>query len=227
MCGRFSLTLSSEDLLEYFLLSEGYNLEPRYNIAPSQEITAVRLEEGQRRLVSLHWGLIPFWADDRKIGYRTINARSETAHKSPAFRAAFRSRRCLIPATGFFEWDKLQGSRQPFFIYRTDGKPMTFAGLWEHWEDKEGKEFIESCTILTTDAAEPVARLHDRMPVILEPGDFDLWLDPQEQNLEQLRNLMHPTEQGVLSMHPVSRYVNKAGNEGEKCLEPAEGGKYH
>jgi putative SOS response-associated peptidase YedK len=223
MCGRFSLTLSSEDLLEYFLLSEGYNLEPRYNIAPSQEITAVRLEEGQRRLVSLHWGLIPFWADDRKIGYRTINARSETAHKSPAFRAAFRSRRCLIPATGFFEWDKLQGSRQPFFIYRTDGKPMTFAGLWEHWEDKEGKEFIESCTILTTDAAEPVARLHDRMPVILEPGDFDLWLDPQEQNLEQLRNLMHPTEQGVLSMHPVSRYVNKAGNVGEKCLEPAEG----
>jgi putative SOS response-associated peptidase YedK len=226
MCGRFSLTLSSEDLLEYFLLSEGYNLEPRYNIAPSQEITAVRLEEGQRRLVSLHWGLIPFWADDRKIGYRTINARSETAHKSPAFRAAFRSRRCLIPATGFFEWDKLQGSRQPFFIYRTDGKPMTFAGLWEHWEDKEGKEFIESCTILTTDAAEPVARLHDRMPVILEPGDFDLWLDPQEQNLEQLRNLMHPTEQGVLSMHPVSRYVNKAGNVGEKCLEPAEGSKY-
>jgi putative SOS response-associated peptidase YedK len=226
MCGRFSLTLSSEDLREYFLLSEGYNLEPRYNIAPSQEITAVRLEEGQRRLVSLHWGLIPFWADDRKIGYRTINARSETAHKSPAFRAAFRSRRCLIPATGFFEWDKLQGSRQPFFIYRTDGKPMTFAGLWEHWEDKEGKEFIESCTILTTDAAEPVARLHDRMPVILEPGDFDLWLDPQEQNLEQLRNLMHPTEQGVLSMHPVSRYVNKAGNVGEKCLEPAEGSKY-
>jgi len=226
MCGRFSLTLSSEDLLEYFLLSEGYNLEPRYNIAPSQEITAVRLEEGQRRLVSLHWGLIPFWADDRKIGYRTINARSETAHKSPAFRAAFRSRRCLIPATGFFEWDKLQGSRQPFFIYRTDGKPMTFAGLWEHWEDKEGKELIESCSILTTDAAEPVARLHDRMPVILEPGDFDLWLDPQEQNLEQLRDLMHPTDQGVLSMHPVSRYVNKAGNEGEKCLEPAEGGKY-
>jgi len=219
MCGRFSLTLSFKDLRDYFLLNEGFDPEARYNIAPSQDVAAVRLEEGHRRLVSLHWGLIPFWADDLKIGYRTINARSETAHKTPSFRAAFRSRRCLIPASGFYEWEKKQGTKQPYFIYRTDGKPMAFAGLWEHWEDKEGKEVIESGTILTTDAADPVARLHDRMPVILEPKDFDLWLAPKEQNIDLLRKLLKPAASEVLSIYAVSKYVNKAGNEGERCVE--------
>lgn len=129
----------------------------------------------------------------------------------------------LIPANGFFEWDKKEGTKQPFFIHRTDEKPMAFAGLWEHWEDKEGKEIIESCTILTINASEPVASLHDRMPVILEPEDFNIWLDPQEQKIEHLRNLLHPAAAGILSMYPVSKYVNKAGNEGEKCIEPAKG----
>lgn len=225
MCGRFSLTLSFKDLRDYFLLNEGFDPEARYNIAPSQDVAAVRLEQGERHLVSLHWGLIPFWADDRKIGYRTLNARSETAHKSPAFRAAFRGRRCLIPANGFYEWDKKHGTKQPYFIYRTDEKPMAFAGLWEHWEDKESKEIIESCTILTTEASDPVSRLHDRMPVILEPEEFDLWLDPGEHDIKKLRNLMQPTAPGILSMYPVSKYVNKAGNEGEKCIEPTEADK--
>jgi len=216
------MTFSSRDLHDYFHLDEAFAPDPRFNIAPSQDVAAVRQEEGRRRLVSLHWGLIPFWADDRKIGYRTLNARSETAHKSPAFRAAFHSRRCLIPADGFFEWDKKEGTKQPFFIHRTDERPMAFAGLWEHWEDKEGKEIIESCTILTTDASKPVASLHDRMPVILEPEDFDLWLDPQEQKIERLRDLLHPAAPGILSMYPVSRYVNKASNEGKECVEPIE-----
>jgi putative SOS response-associated peptidase YedK len=224
MCGRFSSTFSSRDLREYFLLGEGFDPEPRYNIAPSQDVAAVRLEEGKRRLVLLHWGLTPFWADDRTIAYRTLNARSETAHKSPAFRAAFSSRRCLIPANGFFEWDKKEGSKQPYFIHRADEKPMALAGLWERWENKEGKEVVESCTILTTDAAEPVARLHDRMPVILEPEDFNLWLDPQENKIERLRDLLHPAAPGILTMYPVSRYVNKAGNEGEKCIEETHAG---
>ncbi|WP_283775462.1 SOS response-associated peptidase [Desulfuromonas sp. CSMB_57] len=220
MCGRFSMTYSRTVLRDYFLLDDTFDPEPRYNIAPGQDIAAVRQEEGRRRLVSLHWGLIPFWADDRKIGYRTLNARSETAHGKPAFRAAFRSRRCLIPATGFYEWNKRAGTRQPYYIYRTDRKPMAFAGLWEHWEDREGKETIESCTILTTEAAHPVAVLHDRMPVILESENFHLWLDPHEQRVEKLLDLIGSTTLGTLAMYPVAKYVNKAGNEGKGCIEP-------
>jgi putative SOS response-associated peptidase YedK len=222
MCGRFSLTFTYDDLLEYFQLAQGLALEPRYNIAPSQQVAAVRVEEGERRLVLLRWGLIPCWAADPKIGYRMINARAETAHKTPAFRAAFRGRRCLIAATGFYEWDKMGGTRQPFHIQRADGNPLAFAGLWEHWEEKEGKEVIESCTILTTTADGPVARLHDRMPVILEPEDFTLWLDPEERRVDRLRELLQPTAPGVLDMYPVSSFVNKAGNEGERCVEPVE-----
>jgi putative SOS response-associated peptidase YedK len=221
MCGRFSLTYTDQDLLEYFQLARGLDLEPRYNIAPSQPVAAVRVEEGERRLVLLRWGLIPFWANDPKVGYKMINARAETAHKTPAFRAAFRGRRCLIPASGYYEWDKKGGSRQPYHILRADGQPMALAGLWEHWEGEEGKTVIESCTILTTAASEPVARLHDRMPVILEPEDFDRWLDPGEQRVERLRELLQPAAPGVLSMHPISPYVNKASNEGERCIEPA------
>jgi len=219
MCGRFSLIAGNEGLVNYFGLARGLALEPRYNIAPSQPVAAVREEEGERRLALLRWGLIPFWANDPKVGYRMINARAETAHKTPAFRAAFRGRRCLIPASGFYEWDKKGGDRQPYHILRADGQPLALAGLWEHWEGEEGKAVIESCTILTTAASEPVARLHDRMPVILEPEDFDLWLDPGEQGVERLRWLFEPAA-GVLEMYPVSSYVNKATNEGERCVEP-------
>ena len=221
MCGRFSLTASNEGLVNYFGLARGLALEPRYNIAPSQQVAAVRVEAGERRLVLLRWGLVPFWAGDPKIGYKMINARAETAQKTPAFRAAFRGRRCLIPASGFYEWDKKGGSRQPYHLRREDGQPLALAGLWEHWEGEEGKTVIESCTILTTAASEPVARLHDRMPVILEPEDFDLWLDPREKRVDRLRALLGPAAPGVLGMVAVTPYVNKATNEGEKCLEPA------
>jgi putative SOS response-associated peptidase YedK len=220
MCGRFSQTLSFEILREYFNLDEGVAFPPRYNIAPSLDVNAVRQEEGQRRLVALHWGLIPFWAKDRKIGYKTLNARSETAHKTPSFRAAFRSRRCLIPASGFFEWEKIKGSKQPHFIYRVDEQPLALAGLWERWEDKEKGETVESCTILTTAASQPVAGLHDRMPVILEPEDFARWLDPKEQNVERLRQLLQPAAPGTLTHYPVSTYVNRADQEGPECIAP-------
>jgi len=217
------MTFSSKDLRAHFLLRECTVPEPRYNIAPPQDEVAIRVDEGQRRMVLLNWGLIPFWAKDRKIGYKTINARAETAHKTPSFRAAFRSRRCLIPASGYFEWDKKAATKQPYFIHRADDNPIAFAGLWEHWEDQGGNEVVESCTILTTNAAEPVAQLHDRMPVILEPEDFDLWLDTQEGHIERLQELLRPAAPGVLAMYPVSRYVNKAGNEGARCIEPVEG----
>lgn len=219
MCGRFSLKVSFEELLRYFRLDAGFEPEPHYNIAPSQQVAAVREEDGRRLLVNLHWGLIPFWAKDRKIAFKTINARSETAHTSPAFRAAFRGRRCLIPASGFFEWDKKGGSKQPYYIHRVDGQPLALAGLWEHWQSKDGEEAVESCTILTTEPSEPVVRLHDRMPVILEPEDFDRWLDPDEHQVEALRTMLQPAAAGLLEMYPVSRYVNKAGNEGEECIK--------
>jgi len=220
MCGRFSLAITWGELVEYFQLAGGPSVQPRYNIAPTQEVAAVRQEEGVRRLVPLRWGLVPFWAADPKIGYRMINARAETAHKLPAFRAAFRGRRCLIPAGGFYEWDKQGGSRRPFHIRRADGHPLAFAGLWEHWEPKEGEGGVESCAILTTSASEPVDKLHDRMPVILEPEAFSLWLDPEEQRVEKLRELLKPSPPGLLEMYPVSSYVNKPGNEGESCIEP-------
>lgn len=226
MCGRFTLTLSPDDLAEFFGLSKVQSFGPRYNIAPSQEVVAIRVEEGKRKLDLLRWGLIPFWAEDSKIGYRTINARAETVHKSPAFRAAFRGRRCIIAADSFYEWDHRAATRQPYRIARADGKPLAFAGLWEQWEEKEGKAVIESCTIVTTDASDPVIRLHDRMPVILEPSDFDLWLDPEEKGVDHLKQVLRPADPGTLTIYPVSTYVNKATNEGERCIEPIkEGGK--
>lgn len=223
MCGRYSLSVSFEELLRYFnLTEETRTLDPRYNIAPSQSVPAVRLEEGRRELALLQWGLVPFWSREPSTGFHTINARSETAHSSPAFRASFRHRRCLIPASGFFEWQKRGKEKQPYYIFRKDGAPLTFAGLWDRWESQDRSQSIESCTILTTAASGLVARLHDRMPVILEPGDFDLWLDPAEHRPEKLAPLLGSAESSVLSMHPVSRYVNKAGNEGPECIEPLE-----
>lgn len=220
MCGRFSLSYTYDDLLEYFELAKGPTLAPRYNIAPSQDVVAVKVEEGERRLVGLRWGLVPFWAKDPKVGYKMINARAETAHKAPAFRAAFRGRRCIIPASGFYEWDKKGGSRQPFYVQRADGKPLAFAGLWEHWEDQEGKTVIDSCSILTTVANPDIEKLHDRMPVLLEPDDFALWLDPEERQIDRLQPLLHPAPAGTLTMYPISSYVNKATNEGAQCITP-------
>ena len=221
MCGRYSLNLTFRDLLEIFGLHDDGNFEPRFNIAPGQAIPAIRQKDSQRQLVMLHWGLIPSWAKDKKIGYRTINARSETAGSKPSFRFALKQRRCLIPASGFFEWKKDGKVKQPFFIQKKDALPMVFAGLWEYWENPQDHSIVESCTILTTQANREVAELHDRMPVILEPGDFDLWLDPQQQNIEKLQPLLHPAKEGFLTLKPVSTYVNNPRNEGEKCLEAA------
>lgn len=221
MCGRYCLALTWDDLLELLrLVGPPADLTPRYNIAPSQQVAAIREEADGRQLVLLHWGLIPFWANDPKIGYKMINARAETAHQSPAFRAAFRGRHCLVPANGFFEWDKRGGTRQPWYIQRADGNPMVFAGLWEHWEEKGGKTVIESCTILTTTASPDIEHLHDRMPVILESGEFDPWLDPEEHNVERLRTLLHPAREGLLILQPVSDYVNKPAYDGPDCIRP-------
>jgi putative SOS response-associated peptidase YedK len=169
-------------------------------------------------MVWLKWGLIPSWSADPKIAYRTINARSETAAKSPAFRSAFKDRRCLIPADGYFEWKKVGTKKQPYYFRMKDGGPLAFAGLWETWADKSG-EHIETCTILTTDAGEIGKDIHPRMPVILEPKDYDLWLDTKEK-AATVQPLLKSFPSELLTVGPVNPIVNNAKVDTPACIEP-------
>lgn len=221
MCGRFTLATPEQDLVVQFNLPEIPDLQPRYNIAPTQPVAVVRLPmpEGDRELVMLHWGLIPFWAKDPGLGARMINARAETAADKPAFRAAFRRRRCLVPADGFYEWQKQNGSKQPFHIRMQDGRPFAFAGLWEHWQGEDGS-VIESCTLLTTRPNELIRPLHNRMPVILHPHNYALWLDSEVEDVGTLRRLLDPYPSSEMEAYPVSRYVNAPRNEGPDCIAP-------
>ena len=221
MCGRFANNISPDELLSYFGLDkQALLLEARYNIAPSQDVAVIRLQEGKRTLSFLRWGLVPHWAKDVKIGYKMINARAETLASKPSFRSAFRTRRCIIPASGFYEWKKSGASKQPYYIYRKDGAPMALAGLWEQWEDPEKPgEVVESCTIITTEANAQVAELHNRMPAMLEREDFGLWLDSEQQSPKDLLPLLRPAREGILVLRPVSGYVNKPGNEGEDAIK--------
>lgn len=182
MCGRYTLRKPTKKIAEAFAVYDEFPLEPHFNIAPTQMVAAVRVDqqEHQRHLALLRWGLVPAWADDPTIGNRMINARSETVATKPSFRAAFRRRRCLILADGFYEWQKQGTKKQPYLIGLGDGDLFAFAGLWEEWE-REG-EVIKSCSILTTEANELMRPIHERMPVILFPADYDLWLDPQVQD---------------------------------------------
>lgn len=220
MCGRFSLTSSAEELATLFDLETAPELPPRYNIAPTQMVAGVRLDadKGKRELTLFRWGLIPFWAKDLAIGSRMINARSETVAEKPAFRAAFRSRRCLIPASGFYEWQKTQSGKQPHMIGMEDGKPFAMAGMWEHWEGGDGS-IIESCTILTTTPNELIERVHNRMPVILDRGDFDDWLDPSAET-GLLHHLLRPYPAADMMAFPVSTIVNSPMNDVPACVEP-------
>ena len=221
MCGRFALTDPDADIAVQFGLPEIPDIQPRYNIAPTQPVAAVRLKsrDETREMVMLNWGLIPFWAKDPKIGARMINARSETAAQKPSFRAAFRRRRCLVIADGFYEWQKQNGTKQPFFIHLRDARPFAFAGLWEHWEGPDAST-IESCTILTTEPNDFLRPVHNRMPVILKPGDYDLWLDPEVQQPDLIQPLLRPYPAQEMDAYPVSRFVNRPGNDTPECIEP-------
>jgi putative SOS response-associated peptidase YedK len=207
--------------MELFELPYVPPLEPRYNIAPTQPVAAVRFdsEAGERELEMLRWGLIPFWAKDPAIGNRMINARSETVAEKPAFRAAFRKRRCLVPADGFYEWQKVGAGKQPHHIHRPDGGPFGIAGLWERWESGDG-DVIESCTLITTEASDSLRPIHNRMPVILNRDDFGRWLDPDTPDTSNLLALLKPVPDEELVATAVSKAVNSPGNQGPELIEP-------
>lgn len=222
MCGRFTLAAKPTALATLFELDDILELAPRYNIAPTQPVAAVRLapHTTKREFTYLTWGLIPSWAKDIKMGSRMINARSETVAEKPAFRAAYKRRRCLIPADGFYEWQKLDGRKQPQFITMNDRKPFAIAGLWEHWESVEGS-VIQSCTLLTTTPNAVVEPLHNRMPVILHPEDYNEWLYP-DTDPGLLRHLLRPYPAEKMMAYPVSTYVNSPANDTPVCIQPLE-----
>jgi putative SOS response-associated peptidase YedK len=220
MCGRITLRVAPEALASHFGVSK-LDYLPRFNIAPTQDVATVRDSGEGRELAFLRWGLIPSWAKDTKIGTRLINARAETVAEKPAFRSAFKHQRCLIPADGFFEWQNDGGRKKPHYITLQDGGLFAFAGLWEEWQP-EGSETIRSCTIITTGANELVRLLHDRMPVILEPGDYAGWLNPTARPAEELLPLLQPFPSDKMRAYPVSSIVNSPRNQGPECVEQAE-----
>lgn len=222
MCGRYALTASSEQLMLLFdLLQVTVDLVPRYNLAPTQLAPVVHLgDDGLRTLTPMRWGLVPRWAKDRSIGSRMINARGETVAEKPAFRTAFRERRCLVPADGFYEWRSTDGGKQPYFIHRADHSPLVMAGLWETWRDPNGRESLQTFTILTTRANRFLAPLHDRMPVFIDPDRFDAWLSRGAIDETSWQDLMCPVADDVLAMHPVSTRVNSPTHDEPHLVEP-------
>lgn len=220
MCGRFTLTVPGEQAAQQFGLSDpSVKLAPRYNIAPTQPVAAVRAAETGRELALLRWGLIPPWAKDLSIGARMINARAETAAEKPAFRSAMKQRRCLILADGFYEWQTTGSSKQPFYFRVAGDGPFAFAGLWEHWRSPQGDQ-IHSCTILTTEANELVRPLHDRMPVILRPEDYGRWLDPALRDAAAVADLLAAYPADAMHTYPVSKSVNRVSNDGAELIAP-------
>ncbi|RMG41952.1 MAG: SOS response-associated peptidase [Planctomycetota bacterium] len=241
MCGRFNLRASPKEIAAAFGVRDVPEFPPRFNIAPTQPVivvcrlTAEQLAEllavpsegrtsaggavADRVATWMRWGLVPHWADDPSIGSRMINARAESVARKPAFRAAFRRRRCLIPASGFYEWKKTPAGKQPYHVYLPGRKVFGFAGIWEHWTGADGSELL-SCAIITTDANELVAQVHDRMPVIVPPEAYDLWLQPEGVSLQELESLLRPYPAEEMAMVPISRRINNPRNDDPECLRP-------
>lgn len=230
MCGRFTLRTPASVLIQQFELPPGLELEPRYNIAPTQLVAAVRAvtdcavpdrvgtEKHPRELAMLRWGLIPAWSKDATSSHQPINARGDTVASKPSFRAAFRRRRCLVLADGFYEWQRTGKQKLPYWITLRDKSPFAIAGLWEAWE-RDGQR-IESCTLITTDANQDVSAIHDRMPVILPTEAQARWLDPTCDQPDALQPLLVPYADGQIQLTPVSTWVNSPTHEGPRCLEP-------
>ena len=232
MCGRFVSATRPDQIAAYFgAEAPEALLEPSYNVAPTKDVYAVLADGGVRHVDAFHWGLVPLWAKDAKIGSRMINARADTLAEKNAFKSAFRKRRCLIPADGFYEWKKTGGTgqgkgkapKQPYFVSRPDGEPYAFAGLWEVWRgpDKD-QEPLRSCTIITTDPNEVMATIHDRMPVILPQSAWDTWLDRDLDDLELLGKLLVPADPNLTVLRPISSEVINVRNDGALLLDPVD-----
>lgn len=223
MCGRFTLRAPASVVAEHFAVFEMPPFAPRFNIAPSQPVAVVRLAperaQPQRELVWLRWGLVPSWAKDPAVGNRMINARAETAAEKPAYRAAWRRRRCLVAADGFYEWQGRGKRKQPYFFHMRDDGPFAFAGLWESWEGPQHSH-LESCTLLTTESNDLVRPIHDRMPVILAPDDYAQWLDVSIREPESLLPLLRPYSSEEMAAHEVRTLVNNPRNDDPMCIEP-------
>jgi putative SOS response-associated peptidase YedK len=220
MCGRFTVTTTA-DIVEQFDLVEplAEALEPRYNIAPTQSVPVIS-NRGERHLETMRWGLVPHWADDLSIGHRMINARGESLAEKPAFRDAYARRRCLVPADGFYEWKRAGKKRTPYYFHLPDHHLFGFAGLWERWKDPEG-EWLLSFTIITAPANELVRPIHDRMPVVIAPADYDRWLHPDPLPPQMLQDMIASPADDLFTCYQVSPYVSSVAHQGPECIEPA------
>lgn len=225
MCGRYSTARGSQEIIDAFDVERDTTdaLEPDYNVAPTKPVPMI-LTRDVRELHVARWGLVPSWAKDPAIGSRMINARVETVHEKPAFRRAFARRRCLLPADGYYEWyTREEGGKQPFFIRPSDGSMLAMAGLYEFWrpsKDAPEEEWLLSCTVITTEASDDVGRIHERMPMLVEPERFGAWLDPELTAPDDVRSLLVPAAAGRLEAYPVSTAVNKVRNNGPELVKP-------
>jgi putative SOS response-associated peptidase YedK len=221
MCGRYAFFAPAEAVRRLFSVAAVPDMPPRYNIAPTQDVAILREpKQGARELALVRWGLVPAWAREASIGQRMINARAETVAEKPAYREAFRRRRCLVLADGWYEWQPSPSGKQPWFIHGEDGEALGLAGLWERWRDRASGATLDSCTIITTAAAPAIAAIHDRMPVVLPRASYAEWLDPQNADAAALaRCLAAPASDG-LTAAAVSRAVNDARHEGAQLIEP-------
>ncbi len=224
MCGRYRLSRRKQVVEGYFdCVSDEPDWNPRFNIAPTQPVPVIRQnpKEPVRELSLMRWGLSPSWAKDSSVAAKMINARSETAATKPAFRDAMKYRRCLIPADGFYEWAKTANGKQPYCFEVNDGELFAFAGLWDRWKDPTGN-WIKTCSILTTTPNAVASSVHDRMPVILDPDSYDLWLDPGMTKVEAVSDLLRPCDARLMRCYPVSTRLNHAANDDEECSRPVE-----
>ena len=220
MCGRFTQADIEKLDRALYKLFEVPSFEPRYNIAPTQDAAVIRESKRGRTIEPLRWGLIPSWANDPKVAMRTINARAESIAEKPAFKESFSRRRCVIPASGFYEWQKRGSKKQPYFIHPSSGH-FAFAGLWDRWfSHTDGP--LETFTIITTDANDALVDLHDRMPVILDAQHVDTWLDPENEDTGTLQDILRPAPSALTDSYPVSTFVNNVANEGATCIERVE-----
>ena len=226
MCGRYAIfgpvSRNNREVIEF--LERELEFGPTYNAAPTQQLPVFFIgARGERNLRLMRWGLIPYWATNAAIGAKMINARADSVTEKPAFRSAFSRRRCLVPMSGFYEWKKSAAGKEPHYIHLLNSDVFAAAGLHEYWPGKDGAAAVESYTIITTAANESMRSVHDRMPVILQPSDYEAWLDPENRDLAGLKSLLKPFPAEEMGFYPVSTRVNRAGNDGPELIEKDEG----